>query len=292
MLRTADNIREVRGLDAGALPDELLTSTEPVVLRGLVSHWPVVRAALESDQAALRYMLGFCRDAAVVALLGPPRIQGRFFYNEDLTGFNFSSERRRLDAVLNDLGQPAGGTPGGSLYVGSTTLTAALPGFHEQNHVDLGPRKPLISIWLGNRSRIAAHNDLPDNLACVAAGHRRFTLFPPEQLANLYIGPLDFNPAGQPISMVDFANPDYARYPRFAQADRRRLSGRVPRWPRGRCECWLRRGCSRAGGHGRGARSIASTVSRRLWPGPFSSPTNATSIPRCASGWRTPGSST
>jgi len=104
--------------------------------------------------------------------------------------------------------------------VGSTTLTAALPGFHEQNNVDLGPRKPLISIWLGNRSRIAAHNDLPDNLACVAAGHRRFTLFPPEQLANLYIGPLDFNPAGQPISLVDFANPDYSRYPRFAEAEK------------------------------------------------------------------------
>ena len=220
MLRNADKIREVSGVDARALPDELLTATEPVVLRGLVAHWPMVRAALESEQAAIRYMLGFCRDAAVVALVGPPQIQGRFFYNEDLSGFNFRTERLRLDALLNELGRPAGATPGGSLYVGSTTLTAALPGFHEQNNVDLGPRKPLISIWLGNRSRIAAHNDLPDNLACVAAGHRRFTLFPPEQLANLYIGPLDFNPAGQPISLVDFANPDYSRYPRFAEAEK------------------------------------------------------------------------
>jgi len=220
MLRNADKIREVSGVDARALPDELLTATEPVVLRGLVAHWPMVRAALESEQAAIRYLLGFCRDAAVVALVGPPQIQGRFFYNEDLSGFNFRTERLRLDALLNELGRPAGATPGGSLYVGSTTLTAALPGFHEQNNVDLGPRKPLISIWLGNRSRIAAHNDLPDNLACVAAGHRRFTLFPPEQLANLYIGPLDFNPAGQPISLVDFANPDYSRYPRFAEAEK------------------------------------------------------------------------
>jgi len=218
MLRNADKTREVSGVDARALPDELLTATEPVVLRGLVAHWPMVRAALESEQAAIRYLLGFCRDAAVVALVGPPQIQGRFFYNEDLSGFNFRTERLRLDALLNELGRPAGATPGGSLYVGSTTLTAALPGFHEQNNVDLGPRKPLISIWLGNRSRIAAHNDLPDNLACVAAGHRRFTLFPPEQLANLYIGPLDFNPAGQPISMVDFARPDFTRFPRFARA--------------------------------------------------------------------------
>ena len=220
MLRNADKIREVSGVDARAMPDPLLAATEPVVFRGLVAHWPMVRAALESEQAAIRYMQGFCRDAAVVALVGSPQIQGRFFYNEDLSGFNFNTERLRLDAVLNELGRTAGATPKGSLYVGSTTLTAALPGFHEQNNVDLGSRKPLISIWLGNRSRIAAHNDLPDNLACVAAGHRRFTLFPPEQLANLYIGPLDFNPAGQPVSMVDFANPDYSRYPRFAEAEK------------------------------------------------------------------------
>jgi len=59
---------------------------------------------------------------------------------------------------------------------------------------------------------------VPDNIACVAVGHRRFTVFPPQQVENLYIGPLDFNPAGQAVSLVDFANPDFKQYPRFADA--------------------------------------------------------------------------
>ncbi|NUP98213.1 MAG: cupin-like domain-containing protein, partial [Armatimonadetes bacterium] len=105
-----------------------------------------------------------------------------------------------------------------ALYVGSTTVDAVLPGFLDANVLGLGARDALVSLWLGNRTRIAAHYDLPDNLAVVAAGRRRFSVFPPEQIHNLYMGPLDPTPAGQPISLVDFEQPDLERFPRFARA--------------------------------------------------------------------------
>jgi ribosomal protein L16 Arg81 hydroxylase len=104
------------------------------------------------------------------------------------------------------------------MYVGATTVETCLPGFLADNRIDLGGRDALASIWIGNATRVAAHYDLPDNLAVVAAGRRRFTLFPPDQLANLHIGPLDFTPAGQAISLVDFKQPDLERFPKFAQA--------------------------------------------------------------------------
>ena len=215
---SAERIHEVAGANLRALPDEVLESTEPLVLRGLAADWPIVRAGLESQASATAYLRRFYKDASVVAMAGDPDIGGRFFYNDDLTGFNYRMYRTRLDGVLADLARYSGETNAPSLYVGSTAIDSVLPGFRAENDFDFGKRAPVASIWIGNRTRIAAHHDFPDNLACVVAGHRRFTLFPPEQIANLYVGPLEFNPAGQPISLVDFAAPDFEKFPRFADA--------------------------------------------------------------------------
>ena len=85
----------------------------------------------------------------------------------------------------------------------------------------LGPKPmPLLPqvaplLWLGGPVRTQIHHDRDHNLACVIAGRRRFVLFPPEQVVNLYIGPIDNPP---PLSVVDLEAPDFSRYPRFAKA--------------------------------------------------------------------------
>ncbi|RZA32734.1 MAG: cupin-like domain-containing protein [Lysobacteraceae bacterium] len=220
MLAGASPIREVAGADPQALREAVLGASAPVVLRDAVGHWPAVRAARASANEAIAYLQHF--DAGrgpVVATVGPAEIDGRIFYNEDLSGFNFRHEQVPLNVVLGTLRKYLQqDAPVPTIYVASTTVDTWLPGFRADNDLDLGEADPLASIWIGNRTRIAAHQDLPDNLACVVAGRRRFTLFPPAQLANLYIGPLDFTPAGQAISLVDFAAPDLARFPRFAEA--------------------------------------------------------------------------
>lgn len=219
----AKPIRELRGEAPGALAEALRASASgPTVVRGLVAHWPMVAAARESMQAAVAYLHGFERQDAppVVATVAAPEAGGRVFYNDDLSGFNFRQEHIPLGTVLDTLLKYAAREPAPMIYVASTTLDTWLPGFREENALALEGRDPLASIWIGNRTRIAAHQDVPDNIACVVAGRRRVTLFPPDQLRNLYIGPLDFTPAGQAVSLVDFASPDLERFPRFAEAMR------------------------------------------------------------------------
>jgi hypothetical protein len=206
MLPISNKVRELSGVDPRALPDDILQSVEPLILKGLVTDWPMVRAARESYQSASTYIRKFYKDATIGALLGAPEIDGRFFYNHDLSGFNFRAAKLKLDVMLDEMARHREAAKPPSIYMGSTTVDTCLPGFRAENDLGFGDRQPLVSIWIGNRTRIAAHHDLPDNIACVVAGHRRFTLFPPEQLENLYIGPLDFTPAGQAISLVDITS--------------------------------------------------------------------------------------
>ncbi|MEH6551510.1 MAG: cupin-like domain-containing protein [Pseudomonadales bacterium] len=211
-------IEEIQGCRPDSIDEAILTSARPLVLRGLVADWPIVSEGNKSAAHALEYLQSFYSGAPLTAYLGGEENKGRVFYNEDLTGFNFDRARLTLTDViarlLHHLDDPSPPT----IYVGSTLVDNWLPGFRGENDLSLGLREPLVSVWIGNQSVVPAHYDFPENIACAVLGRRRFTVFPPDQLDNLYIGPLDFTPSGQPISLVDFRNPDFEKFPKFRQA--------------------------------------------------------------------------
>ncbi len=211
-------IKEVVGIDRNNIPYEVLTSAEPLVLKGLVADWPIVHAGKESLAGASQYIRSFYRGELVTTFCAQQEAQGRFFYNENLTGFNYELVDADLNRVLDQIELQAGIETPLTFYVGSTALDYFMPGFRLENDIKTGDFKPVASIWMCNQSRIAAHCDLPDNIACSVVGRRRFTLFPPDQIANLYIGPVDLTPAGRPISLVDFHNPDFEKFPKFKAA--------------------------------------------------------------------------
>lgn len=200
-----------------ALDERLRSSSTPFVIRGLVADWPLVAAGSQSGGAARAYLLKHHRDRPFTVAIGAPETRGRLFYDEAM-GMNFSTGRGSLGDIFAGIDANEQAIQGPAIYLASIDMHDFFDGLDEANHVDLGAREPLASIWMGTRTRIAAHNDFPDNLACCAVGRRRFTLFPPNQFANLYLGPVDNTPAGRAVSMVDLADPDFKRFPRFRDA--------------------------------------------------------------------------
>ena len=122
--------------------------------------------------------------------------------------------------MLDEIGETFHVARPPTYYVASLLIERALPGFAQANDAGLAGQgiDATASIWIGNRVTASCHYDTPDNLACCAVGRRRFTLFPPEQIDNLYPGPLEPTPGGQVVSVVDFDHPDFERHPRFRDA--------------------------------------------------------------------------
>lgn len=218
MPTSMNQIERLENCSANSIPEEVFTSTEPLILKGLVASWPLVHAGNESALAAAHYIRSFDRGVPLTVYQGDPDIDGRIFYNEEFTGFNFERTRQPLGQVLDKIFDVMGQAVAPTYYVGSTMVDHWLPGFRAENDINLGERENLTSIWLGNRSRIAAHYDFPNNIACSVVGRRRVTLFPPQQASNLYVGPLEFTPSGQPISLVDSSQPDFTRFPKYQAA--------------------------------------------------------------------------
>lgn len=196
---------------------ELRARAKPAILRGLVGDWPAVDAARQSDGALVSYLSGMAAGRPVGAIAADPSQNGRFFYNADLTGFNFVKAKGALRQFLSDLLAISGEPAPPAMAVQSEPVPEVLPGFADANRLKFLPLV-IPRIWIGNRIRVAPHYDVKENIACCVAGRRRFTLFPPEQVANLYPGPFELTPAGTPVSMVDPADPDLDRYPRFEDA--------------------------------------------------------------------------
>ncbi len=194
----------------------------PAVIRGFCADLPAVRAAT-SDKAALDHLLAYDSGRRPQVFEGHPDNHGRYFYSDDLSGFNFTRSEAALDQAFARIIAHAEDPSQPTTYIGSLVAPAYLPGFAEANRLAIVPPQVEPRLWIGNPSTAAAHYDAYENLACVIHGARRFTLYPPDAIGDLYVGPIDMTMAGQPASLAAPSG-DPARYPRFASARARAIT--------------------------------------------------------------------
>lgn len=210
-------IREIAACDEGVWR-EVIAFGQPAVLRKLASQWPAVASGRRSAAATVEYLRRFDNGRPVDAIMTPPEIDGRIFYTADMSGFNFLRNRLALSAVAEQALRYSGFARAPAVAVQSALISACLPGFAAENRLGLLDDAVEPRIWLGTAITTPTHLDEWNNIGCVVSGRRRFTLFPPEQIVNLYIGPLDYAPTGAPMSLVRLHDPDFTRFPRFRQA--------------------------------------------------------------------------
>jgi hypothetical protein len=216
-LPTPQPVREWRNVDRARFREEIVPLGQPALLRGLVADWPAVAAGTNAASIAA-YLRRFDLSPNCDVLIGSPGSRGRFFYGDDFAVMNFQQRNAPLAALVDRLEQAADETDPPPLAAQALILPQILPGFASENRLDLLDPEVQPRMWIGNRVIVACHYDTMRNIACVAAGRRRFTLFAPDQVRNLYIGPYESTPAGAPISLVDFDAPDLDRFPGFPEA--------------------------------------------------------------------------
>ncbi|WP_443749236.1 cupin-like domain-containing protein [Asticcacaulis solisilvae] len=208
----------VDGVTPEQFAREIIPAARPVVFKGLVSQWPAVRQGLTSPQTAAGYLKAMDLGMPTTVLEAGSQIEGRFAYGPDMYDFNFNRSTRSISAGVDQLLGLLEHPKPPYVYVQSTPLDQYMPKFAAENPCPLLPPQIGPRIWISNATRAQTHNDNDYNIACVVAGRRRFTLFPPEQVTNLYIGPFERTPSGRPISLASLEAPDFDAHPKFRDA--------------------------------------------------------------------------
>jgi len=218
MLDSLKSIATVEGISAANVPGFITDSKQPIILKGFINNWPIVKKGQESEASLQKYLLKYATDSKLVVGHGDKNIDGRIFYNEAFTALNSIAYKMPLAELFAHIAEHKTDNKPPLYYMGTTSVDSCFPKLKQENDINIAGKSPVMNLWMGNQSTIPAHYDVPNNIACNIYGKRHFTLFPPEQLENLYIGPLDFTPAGQSISLVNFKKPDFVKYPKFKQA--------------------------------------------------------------------------
>ena len=224
MLEIKSKTQTIEGIDPNNIPEEIIHSSEPLILKKLVSAWPLVKAGLKSNRDAVNYLKTFYNGNTTIVCKLEVKKKGRLFYNENYTKLDYLGYKGKIDETLDAILAGANSDLAPGYYIASNIIDTHLPGLRKENNIVL-PRnqrpdvdEATVSIWIGNKTIASCHYDALDNIACSVVGRRRFSLFPPDQVKNLYPGPLDPTPGGQVISLVDFNNPDFERFPNFKNA--------------------------------------------------------------------------
>jgi hypothetical protein len=160
-------LAEIQSPDSAAFA-KIRETAEPVVLRGLVSNWPVAAAGMRGDLGG--YLSAMATDAQVPMVRAKADEQGRLHYAATIERPNFDREPVAIAGFFAELERQSGAASPDTLAIQGLAVGQILPGFAADNPMPLLPAEVEPRLWLGTAAKVATHSDQVENLACVVAG--------------------------------------------------------------------------------------------------------------------------
>ena len=124
LLADAPRAIEVERVTPEMFAAEIAPGYRPVVMRGLVADWPAVAAGRAGAAAMAAYLRRFDRGHPADVMVAAPGIGGRFFYDDDLRGFNFKRAKVNLPLLLDQLVAQQDVAAAPALYAGAAAVVA------------------------------------------------------------------------------------------------------------------------------------------------------------------------
>ena len=99
-------VKVLEGITPQTIPyDELFSHNQPIILKGIVKDWPLVKAGQESAQQPSNTVMAQLEQhynkRPLLVYKAPAENKARFGYNKSCTGFNFSSNRSTITDVFD-----------------------------------------------------------------------------------------------------------------------------------------------------------------------------------------------
>jgi len=217
-MQPLNQVAQWHDVDEEIFRTQIQPLAQPAILKGVVKDWPIVQAAKQSSEQLFSYLTNDYKGGKARFISQAATEDGYYFYNDTFTGFNFERKIAPLDTVFKLMEVRSQDSSADRIAIQSAPVSEYFHKIAQQNVLSLMPSDVEPRFWLGNDACVTSHYDDSENIACVVAGKRVFTLFPPEQINNLYIGPLENTPGGAPVSMVKLNDPDFERFPKFKVA--------------------------------------------------------------------------
>ena len=195
----------------------IIESRRPIIFRGYVNDWPIMKYN-KSMGAILEYLQCHSKKKNNHAVaIGSNKINNEMGLTEQMK-VNHIYKTWNFNKFKTELINKNSIDTNKLLYLQASSIKSNFPKLYTQlnqkfAHYSINPK-----IWIGDGQLTPIHSDSEHNFTCCVCGIKRFIIFPPQEIGNLYLSPIDKNPAGTPVSTINTLNYNLSTHPKFELA--------------------------------------------------------------------------